>query len=186
VTALPPEVTEFIATLRESFLERRQSASSQTSAGYGEPEFVTRAVLSLLARGGSTSEQLVADLELVSAGIQASDVHQELLHLLEQGLVSFDMKDGVKTYDITSQGTERLSELRSASAEAAADSEASNASGRGASALDARRDFAKAGIALTQAVSALATTGKTEQLRSGAASLDRAAKEIFAILGNNK
>jgi len=186
VTALPPEVTEFIATLRESFLERRQSASSQASAGSSEPEFVTRAVLSLLARGGSTSEQLVADLELVSSGVPASDVHQELLRLLEDGLVSFDMNDGVKRYGITAQGTDKLAELRAANAAADAEAEDSKTSGRGTSAIDARREFAKAGIALTQAVSALATTGKTEQLREGAAALDRTAKEIFAILGNSK
>ena len=184
-SALGPEISKFVETLKNAFLERSADQASSATAKTVDQSALRRAVLSLLSSAPRTADQIIDDAAAISAGTWAptqGEIYPALDALLDEGLLSFQLVASKKVFAISDAGSAWLLNNPAMHHEEPATNTQSNDPKFKAN-LAARAEFLQAGRLLSQAVVATITSGKNENFELATTELHATAKKLFAALG---
>lgn len=184
-SSLGTDISNILDSLRNGLTNLGANARRASASKPSDIE-TRRALLVLLKNGAASGESVLQSLESLSAGTwtpSESEIYPLLEELSEEGLLAFNVVKKVKVFSTTAEGDAWIA------ANPAATSEDEKRSGEGGARpqglIQAKAEFAKASALLANAVTGVAISGSTENLKAATELISQTSRTLFSMLGKD-
>lgn len=182
-----PANTDFgklLTDIRDSVSSFIQSGQSRmTGAGVDEDD-IKAAVLTALSESAKNGNQIIEHIALASAGQFApkeSEIFPLLNQMTEEGLVSFEITNEVKSFKISKTGKAWLSGQSSEPK-----GSYTKPKPMASECLQAKAELSKHAMRMGQAIVAVASMDDTAKIKAATKIVENATRELFGIAGGRQ